>query len=143
MMDRLQKFFYGRYGPDSFSLVMLFVSFILLNIRYAWIAGILLTCYVVFRTLSKNTGQRRKELQKFNEITLPVMKLFKPLGMAVVRGVFSLSRKYAAYKYRRGQSKDFVFFRCANCRNMLRLPRNKGKLSVTCPVCKKEYIKKT
>ena len=35
------------------------------------------------------------------------------------------------------------YFRCPNCSSTLRVPKGKGKICITCPVCRKEFIKKT
>jgi LSD1 subclass zinc finger protein len=36
-----------------------------------------------------------------------------------------------------------LFIKCPGCHNMLRLPRGKGKLQVTCPKCGERFNKKT
>ncbi|HBQ64708.1 MAG TPA: hypothetical protein DD727_07270 [Clostridiales bacterium] len=41
------------------------------------------------------------------------------------------------------KSRDTFTFSCPQCKNKLRLPRNRGRLKVTCPVCKHEFFKKT
>lgn len=137
------KFFNGRYGMDSMTLVMLLISIILVNIRYVWILGVVLTGYAVFRTMSRNIDKRRAELQSFEKATSGIRKLLAPVNAAIIRGGMSSYKKLTAYRSRLQQRKDYVFIKCVKCKNMLRLPRNKGKLSVTCPVCKNEFIKKT
>ncbi|MEG6614418.1 hypothetical protein V6C42_16360 [Pseudoclostridium thermosuccinogenes] len=43
-------------------------------------------------------------------------------------------------------SKDFykfnnkIIIKCVRCLNNMRVPLDKGKISVTCPVCRKEFI---
>ncbi|MCX8128846.1 MAG: hypothetical protein N3I35_01955 [Clostridia bacterium] len=32
-----------------------------------------------------------------------------------------------------------IVINCVNCRNKLRVPLDKGKISVTCPVCRREF----
>ena len=39
--------------------------------------------------------------------------------------------------------KDYRYFKCSNCKQTLRVPRGKGKLSITCPKCKNVMIKKS
>jgi hypothetical protein len=137
------KFFNGRYGFDNFNLVLLVVSFILVNFKYVWILGAGLTGYALFRTLSRNIDKRRMELEAFNKATYGIRKSFAPVNASIAKGGVSAYRKLSAYKSRYQQRKQYVFIKCTKCKNMLRLPRNKGKLSVTCPVCKTEFIKKT
>lgn len=139
----LRKFFYGRYGVDSFTLVILLVSLLLANIKYVWILGAGLTGYALFRTFSRNMEKRRIELKAFEKATYGLRKFLAPLNAAVARGGVTAYRKLSLYKTRLQQSREYVFIKCVKCKNTLRLPRNKGKLSVTCPVCKTEFIKKT
>jgi ribosomal protein L37AE/L43A len=34
-------------------------------------------------------------------------------------------------------------FQCPRCRQMVRVPRGKGKIAITCPKCRERFIKKT
>lgn len=138
-----RKFFEGRYGIDSMSLGMLLISFILVNIKYVWIVGAALTGFVIYRTFSRNIEKRRAELQSFEKATFGLRKLLAPINEAIIKGTMLTYKKIIAYKNRLSQRKDFIFIRCIKCKNMLRLPKNKGKLSVTCPVCKNEFTKTT
>lgn len=143
MWQKLQRMMAGRYGVDNLSLVLLFVSFLLININYIWLAGVGVLGYIVFRAMSRNHEQRRKELQSFEKATAGIRKLMAPAGEAAARGILSLYRKSMALRSRLKQRKDFVFVKCKGCKNTLRLPRNKGKLAAKCPVCKAEFIIKT
>ena len=39
--------------------------------------------------------------------------------------------------------KDHKYYACPRCRQTVRVPRGKGKISITCPKCKEKFIKKT
>ena len=41
------------------------------------------------------------------------------------------------------QRKDYAFFRCPSCREIVRVPRGKGKIRITCPRCGYAFEKKT
>ena len=41
------------------------------------------------------------------------------------------------------QRKDYAFFRCPSCREVVRVPRGKGKIRITCPRCGYAFEKKT
>ncbi len=138
-----RKFFAGRYGMDNLTLVLVFLSVILLNLNYVWIAGVALLGYSVFRITSRNIEKRRQELQSFERATAGIRKLLAPASGAMTRGLMSLYKSSANYKTRLQQRKTFVFVKCKKCKNTLRLPRNKGKLMATCPVCKAEFTIKT
>lgn len=139
----LREFFNGRYGMDNLTLALLLSAAILININYIWIAGVVLLGYGIFRVLSKNIDKRYQELQRFNKIANKVSRYLNPVVMIIAKGLQSLYKKYVIYKTRLQQRKQYVFTKCPECKNILRLPRNKGKLSVTCPVCKFEFLKKT
>lgn len=59
--------------------------------------------------------------------------------MTVMNPVFSWSKK----KVQMLSDSGHKYMKCPHCKAQLRLPKGKGKISVTCPVCKKEFVKKT
>lgn len=138
-----RKFFNGRYGLDNFSLVLLLLTLMFLNIPYAWILGVCLIGFVIFRTLSKNRFKREQELQSFNKIAYRLSAYLSPIISVISRLVRFIFKKAGNFISRIKQRKYFVFMKCPNCKKTLRLPKNKGKLNVTCPLCKTEFLKKT
>jgi len=119
------KFFRDRYGLDVLSFVLLFISLILSKARYIWIIALILFVVAIFRTLSKDISNRKKEQQKFEKFYNPII------------------RSFVLYKTKLQQRKYFVHFKCEKCKNNLRLPKNKGKLQGKCPVCGLEFIRRT
>ena len=64
------------------------------------------------------------------------------------------NRKYLSYRNRFfgsfrllkscfRQRKEYAFFRCPSCREIVRVPRGKGKIRITCPRCGYAFEKKT
>ena len=43
----------------------------------------------------------------------------------------------------REQRKNYKVFSCPTCKQKLRVPRGKGKISISCPKCGRSFIKKT
>ena len=39
--------------------------------------------------------------------------------------------------------KQYRYFRCPQCGQQLRVPRGRGKISITCPKCHNQFIKKS
>ncbi len=138
-----RNFFAGRYGIDNLTLVLVFLSVILLNVEYVWILGVGLLGYSAFRVTSRNIDKRKQELQTFERMTAGVRQLLAPVSGAIAKGLVSLQKSAGNYGARLQQRKHFVFVKCKNCKNTLRLPRNKGRLQATCPVCKAEFTIKT
>lgn len=131
MREKLRQFMIGRYGVDDLSrvqiiaaLVLLLVStFLRVNILY-WL-GLALLIYSYFRILSRNVSKRYEENQRF------------------------LNAKYKAVvkknnmKKRWAQRGTYRFFKCPQCRQIVRVPKRRGKICITCPKCKTEFIKKS
>ncbi|RCX20139.1 hypothetical protein DFR58_102211 [Anaerobacterium chartisolvens] len=121
----IRKLMNGRYGSDTLSLVIIFVAVIFFQFKYLWIIGAALAGYAFYRMLSKDTGRRFKEKQAFEGL--------------IKRVVAKLYFYRTAFR----QRNQYVFLKCEKCRNNLRLPKNKGKLEGTCPVCGFKFMRKT
>ena len=131
MKEKFIRFMAGRYGADQFSRFLSFVALalIVLNLfvrsNVLWILGLAALVLTYVRMFSKNFARRRKE----NE--------------AYLRLKNKLTGGFRNWNDRRKQSKDYVFFRCPGCHAMLRVPRGKGKIRVTCRKCGNAFEKKT
>lgn len=130
-MNRFRMFMMGRYGTDQLSVAILVAGMLLTFIGDAARWSILtLLAYLVFglgmyRVLSKNIPQRRRENDKFLGYWNPVYS--------------SLKTKQVMFNDR----KKYKYFKCPNCKQMMRAPRGKGKISVTCQKCSNKFIRHT
>ena len=121
----------GRYGVDELSkflnivlLVLLVMSiFIRSGILYLLALGILIYSY--FRMLSRNISKRYEENQKFVNFRY--------------RNVV----KWNNFKKRFAQRKEYRFYHCPQCKQTVRVPRGRGKICITCPKCRTEFVKKS
>jgi len=148
LRQSLIRFFYGRYGTDHLNLFLLISSAIIINIPYTLPYTMFLSygvfAYVIFRTLSKNTYKRRKELEFYNRtIGNKLSKLLNRVFKGTLKLSYGLKGRYDKYRIRQSEKQYFLYFSCKGCKKTLRVPKNKGKVVVTCPICKKETIKKT
>jgi len=119
----LRSFMAGRYGTDRLNMVILSVglvaSLLSVLIKFAPVnLALFLLSYgmmfwAIFRTLSRNTYKRYQENRKFLQLV--------------------------------GRLKDrqHRYFDCPKCRQIVRVPRGKGKISITCPRCREKFVKKT
>ncbi len=129
-MNWFRKFMYGRYGVDHLSAALLVVSLILsaiaslFSLKIIEFLSIVPLAYSVFRMLSKNITARRHENEKLLKYWLPFT--------AKVKGYVG-----------RLKDKNHKYFKCTNCKSILRVPRGKGKIKLICPKCKHETIKKS
>ena len=125
--DRLARFFYGRNGMDGLNFFLFTILFVLMIINAFgpfWTVVIsegILLIYLYFRYFSRNLAARRRENAAFMRIFRKVLGFFK--------------RQKVKFRDR----KTHVFRRCPHCRANLRLPKQKGKHTVRCPRCSKEF----
>ncbi len=129
MLEKLRRFMYGRYGVDKLGRMTSLVALGLIVISwFIWHPFIklpfVLVAYLflgisIFRMLSRNTVLRLRENRIYMNISSKIKAFFKR------------DRKY--YKY----------FACPKCKKTLKVPKHKGKISITCPHCRYEFIKKT
>lgn len=123
---RLMQFMYGRNGSDETSFVLLILSValsfinIFLNSLVLQIFVYLLLGLALFRMLSRNTVQRRKE-------------------NAWVKDKLHFIKNKKELCERRKNDKCHVYKKCPSCRAILRLPRRVGHHTTVCPKCGREF----
>lgn len=131
MGERYARMMYGRYGNDALNNFLLIVALILLFLAYlpylqiCWLLSLAALIWSNVRCFSRNIGKRQKELTTFLRIRNKI------------KGGFSLRRKM--WKER----KTHRYFKCPKCKSMLRVPKGKGEIDVTCPKCAAVTVKKT
>jgi len=118
-----QRFMQGRYGGDKLNITLIWIAFavciINLLIPFKVVKLFLLVFYygllgwAIFRFLSRDTYKRYQE----NRVFLQMLD--------------------------RAKDREHRYYNCPRCRQPVRVPRGKGKISITCPKCKEKFIKKT
>ena len=113
----------GRYGSDQLNMTMLVTALVIyivsLFIKNATASAVMMAVYMIlmfyciFRMMSRNTYKRYQENRRFLH--------------------FFVKLKDRQHRY----------FDCPKCRQMVRVPRGKGKISITCPRCREKFVKKT
>lgn len=113
----------GRYGTDRLNMVILTVGLVACLISmFIQVpqVNLLLTAisyalmiWAIFRSLSRNTYKRYQENRKFSQLLDRV------------------------------RDRQHRYFECPKCRQPVRVPRGKGKISITCPRCREKFIRKT
>jgi transcription elongation factor Elf1 len=78
----------------------------------------------IFRIFSRNIPKRREENNKFMRKAQPVLKWLR---------LQQTMRK----------DKEHRYFKCPNCSQYLRVPKGKGKITVTCRSCKASFQEKS
>ena len=119
----IQHFMAGRYGTDRLNMTILgvglaacLISPLFQNVGINLMLTALsygLMIWAVSRSLSRNTYKRYQENRKF-------LQFFDRL-----------------------KDRNHRYFDCPKCRQVVRVPRGKGKIAITCPKCREKFIKKT
>ena len=135
LKEKLSRFMYGRYGSDRLNIFMVIVllvcAVINLFVRTGYFSVLLtsweflLLILIYYRMFSKNISKRYAENQKYLVLENKVKRFF------------------GKQKYIQEQRKDFHIYTCPQCRQKIRIPRGKGKISIRCPKCGTTFIKKS
>lgn len=131
MQDKLRKFMMGRYGVDQLNkfllgtaVIIVFLAIFFRNLLFDILPVILLIlCY--YRIFSKNISQRYKENQKYLAVRDKLVKAVQN------------------YRTRRIQNRNYRIYVCPTCNQKIRVPKGKGKICITCPRCKAEFIRRS
>ncbi len=118
-----RHFMLGRYGTDKLNMAILTAG-VICSVSTIFnplppidllltVLAYGLMIWAIFRMLSRNTYQRYQE-----------------------------NRKYLQFVDRL-KDREHRYYNCPRCRQIVRVPRGKGKISITCPKCKEKFIKKT
>ena len=118
-----RRFMEGRYGNDKLNNAILGAAmfFVVLTLfipnplvdLIAHGIAYVLMFWAIFRTCSRNTYKRYQE-----------------------------NRKYLQF-FGRMKDRDHRYYDCPKCRQMIRVPRGKGKIAITCPRCKEKFVWKS
>ena len=118
-----KSFMTGRYGTDRLNMAILGAGLVasILSMLVPvppvnlifWALSYGLMIWAIFRSLSRNTYKRYLENRKFLQI------------------------------FDRIKDRQHRYFSCPKCRQTVRVPRGKGKISITCPRCREKFVKKT
>lgn len=124
---KLEEFMRGRNGADELGVASLELAVILAVINIfagngvIYVITLALLAYAIFRMVSTNVNQRRRESMAFAEKLGPV----RPW----------ISNPAAAYR----NARTYKHATCPNCHQRVRVPRDKGHIRITCPRCKQKF----
>ncbi len=131
MQEKIRRFMMGRYGVDQLGKFLLGVAVIIMLISFFFRNAIiealpfliLVICY--FRIFSRNINQRYLENQKFLTLKNRFFGYFQGAGS------------------RRKQRKNYHIYVCPTCKQKIRVPKGKGKICITCPKCRAEFVRRS
>lgn len=152
---KLQQFMYGRNGADELSFASIVAAVVLsvISMFFGWVywlyivfrlLTLALIVYAFFRMFSRNVEKRRSENVRFTA--------FIDKMRSKRRNNQNTNSAYSSYGYNydyntkkaqkvkyKEDKKLYKYFKCPSCRTKLRVPKGKGKLTITCPKCRNTF----
>lgn len=126
----LSRFMAGRYGTDQLNntMIITYVVLYLISIFTRWSVlywiALVLVFVTLFRTMSRRLNRRRAENAKFLQLVRPLSRKLKNLKVRI-------------------RDKDHRYFKCPNCKQQMRVPRGKGRITVHCRSCGATFEEKS
>ena len=127
--DGIRRFMFGRYGLDQLNVVLMvaavaqcLISFLFSRINAVWTVALsfvlnllsyVLLFWYILRAFSRNIEKRNRE-----------------------------NRRFLAFKARL-TDKQNRYYRCPNCKQIVRVPRGRGKICIKCPKCSEKFVRKS
>ena len=125
--EKIARYMVGRYGIDRLYYFLLAICFIIIIIN-TFINSVILSLtesclfiYAFYRVMSRNVYKRQQENEKFTKLIDKPKKFFN------------------LQKCKLRDRNTHVYKKCPNCKNNLRLPKQKGKHTVACPCCQTRF----
>lgn len=135
MMSKFERFMRYRYGQDQLNNFLAGCYLVLLLIRtFSKIQIVVVVSYtllsllliaIVYRFFSKKKIQRSRENHHYLNFKYKIRAFFR------------------RYTNRFSNRSTYKYFKCPNCQQQLRVPKKRGKVSVTCPKCHHVFDQKT
>ncbi len=120
--NSIRSFMYGRYGFDGLGKFMLIAGLLIMLVsgfipneyarRGMYVLSWLLIVLEYFRIFSTRRDKRVRENYKFYGF------------LNAVKGIFGF-----------GPDGGYKFFKCPGCKKKVRVPKNHGKIEITCRNC--------
>lgn len=126
----IARFMEGRHGPDQFGIFTLIAGLVLsvlsgfFGLPLLSLFGTGLYIYTLFRLFSRNRSKRIAENQKYLSLSSEA------------------KTKARQYVLRQKNRKDYKYFRCPQCKVLLRMKRGTGEKEITCAKCQHQFHQK-
>lgn len=130
MREKITRFMQGRYGNDRLGQVMLMAALAcvvlsLFRIPFISTIGLVILVLTYYRMFSRQIAKRAAENQKYMQLEWKVR--------------VKLQKK----KQSLAQRRTHRIYKCPNCKQKIRVPRNRGRIAISCRKCGTEFIRKT
>ncbi|MGN0496111.1 MAG: hypothetical protein ACI4GW_07780 [Lachnospiraceae bacterium] len=126
-----------RCGLDELNNFIMLVGFVFILISLFTqkgiftIIGALLVVLCYLRIFSKKVDKRKKENDFYMRYMGNVVLFVRLIKLILKMKIKSI------------RDKEYVYFVCKTCRQIIRIPKGKNKISIRCPKCGTTFIRRT
>lgn len=131
MKEKVREFMAGRYGMDQLGRFTMGVGagslilYMFVHWRILYFITLFCLIWYYYRALSRDRNRRYEENLKFLQLKNRVLGRFQ------------------STKIHMEERKVYRFYTCPSCSQKIRVPKGHGKISITCPKCRTEFIRKS
>lgn len=126
-----------RCGLDELNNFIMLIGFIFVLIAlftHKWIfvlMGAILVALCYMRVFSTKLEKRRAENDLYMRYMGRVVEFTNYIKLIIKMKIRSI------------KDKEYVYFVCSTCKQVIRVPKGKNKVSIRCPKCSSTFIKRT
>lgn len=126
----LIRFMSGRYGTDELNWTLIVAALIMDILAEIYANTILmilseaLLIWCIYRSFSKRIYDRQKENNWFMDRTRVIRLGWKAF-------------------WKNCRDKQYHYYLCPKCHQMVRVPRHRGKIEITCPRCAEKFTRRS
>ena len=130
MREKIMRFMQGRYGNDRLGQAMLMAALAcvvlsLFRIPFISTIGLAILVLTYYRMFSRQIAKRAAENQKYMQLE------------------WKVRAKLQKKKQSLAQRRTHRIYKCPNCKQKIRVTRNRGRIAISCRKCGTEFIRKT
>lgn len=130
MREKLQRFMMGRYGNDQLNNALIILALIMFVLQIIFKFSLFSILGYAFWLLCFYRMFSRQVYKRSNENVIYLNKTRR------LRHSFSCLRKNMTDKGSR-------YFTCPSCGQIVRVPKGRGKIEITCPSCRHHFDRKS
>ena len=130
LKESFARFMQGRHGPDNLGMFTLITGLAcsllgsFTGIGILSLLGFALYVWTLFRMFSRNNDKRFAENRKYIELTS------------------NWKTRIRQFIKRMKNRRDYSYFKCPNCKVLLRMKRGTGEKDITCVRCGHQFKQK-
>ena len=131
LKESFARFMQGRHGPDNLGMFTLITGLAcsllgsFTGIGILSLLGFALYVWTLFRMFSRNNDKRFAENRKYIELTS------------------NWKTRIRQFVKRMKNRRDYRYFKCPNCKVLLRMKRGSGEKEITCVRCGHQFKQKS